>query len=61
MNNVISITEIRIKMAIKEATNALIKARTLMSQGEHVPEGLIPRLQDMIAELEKQLSQLIEG
>ena len=34
MNNVISIREIRIKLALKEATVALVKARTLISDGK---------------------------
>ena len=38
MNNVISIREIRIKLALKEATVALVKARTLISDGKVVPE-----------------------
>ena len=44
MNNVISIREIRIKIALKEATAALCRARTLISDGKTVPEDLIPCL-----------------
>ena len=60
MNNVISIREIRIKLALKEATNALVRARTLISDGRDVPEDLIPRLENVIVELEKQLMTIIE-
>jgi hypothetical protein len=60
MNNVISIREIRIRLAIKEATVALIRARTLISDGEIVPEDLLPRLETVITELERQLISIIE-
>ena len=60
MNNVISIREIRIKIALKEATAALCRARTLISDGKTVPEDLIPRLESVIVELEKQLITIIE-
>ena len=60
MNNVISIREIRIKLALKEATNALVRARTLISDGRNVPEDLIPRLENVIVDLEKQLMTIIE-
>lgn len=60
MNNVISIREIRIKLALKEATNALVRARTLISDGRDVPEDLIPRLENVIVDLEKQLMTIIE-
>ena len=59
-NNVISIREIRIKTALKEATEALVKARNLIADGEVVPEDLIPRLETVIIELEKQLIHIIE-
>ncbi len=60
MNNVISIREIRIKSALKEATAALVRARILISDGKTVPEDLIPRLENVIVELEKQLIHIIE-
>ena len=60
MNNVISIREIRIKLTLKEATNALVRARTLISDGKNVPEDLIPRLENVIVDLEKQLMTIIE-
>tara|TARA_R110000824_G_scaffold97551_1_gene233152 strand:- start:1075 stop:1263 length:189 start_codon:yes stop_codon:yes gene_type:complete len=60
MNNVISIREIRIKLALKEATVALVKARTLISDGKVVPEDLVPRLESVIVDLEKQLITIIE-
>jgi hypothetical protein len=60
MNNIISINEIRIKMALKEATDSLIRARTLISNGEDVPRNLIPKLEKIIEQLEKQLIDILE-
>ena len=60
MNNIISIREIRIKIALKEATQALVRARTLISDGKTLPEDLIPRLENVIVDLEKQLVAIIE-
>ncbi|QDP51444.1 MAG: hypothetical protein GOVbin630_142 [Prokaryotic dsDNA virus sp.] len=61
MENVISLYEERIKKAIHEATDSLIRARTLVSEGKEVPEDLIPRLEAVIANLEKQLLDYIEN
>jgi len=61
MNNIISIREVRIKKALTEATDALCKARTLISDGKTIPEDLIPRLESVIVDLEKQLTTIIEG
>ena len=60
MNDIISIREIRIKIALKEATQALVRARTLISDGKTLPEDLIPRLENVIVDLEKQLVAIIE-
>jgi hypothetical protein len=60
MDNVISLPEIRIKMALKEAEIALFKAKTLVSEGENVPKDIIPKLEEIIDNLEKQLRALIE-
>jgi|10_taG_2_1085330.scaffolds.fasta_scaffold326811_2 hypothetical protein len=60
MNNVISIREIKIKVALREATEALVRARILISDGKVVPEDLIPRLENVIVDLEKQLIHIIE-
>ena len=61
MKNIISLHEMRIKKAIKGATESLIKARTLVTQGKKVPDDLIPRLEAIIDDLEKQLCSYIEN
>ena len=60
MSDKIYITEIKIKKAIKEATQALIKARALVAEGKEVPANLIPRLERVIEDLEGQLKRFIE-
>ena len=60
MHNVISINEIRIKSALKEAELALSRARTLVSEGEEVPSDIIPRLEEIVVNLEEQLIKLVE-
>jgi len=60
MDNVISISEIRIKLALKEAEKALNRAKTLVSDGEDIPEDIIPRLEGIVAHLEEQLIKLVE-
>jgi len=60
MSNNIYITEIKIKKAIKEATGALIRARKLVADGKEVPRDLVPRLENVIADLEDQLKRFIE-
>ena len=60
MNNVVSISEIRIKSALKEAEEALIKAKTMLIEGEEIPDDIIPRLEEIVLHLEEQLIQLIE-
>ena len=60
MDDVIFITEIRIKSALKEAENALIKARTLASEGENIPDDIIPRLEEIVINLEEKLTKFIE-
>ena len=60
VDNVISISEIRIKSALKEAELALTRARTLVSEGEEVPSDIIPRLEEIVGNLEEQLIKLVE-
>jgi len=61
MKNIISLHEERIKKAIKEATNSLIKARGLVADGKKLPDDLIPRLEKAIETLELQLRDYIEN
>ena len=61
MKNIISLHEMRIKKAIKGATDSLIKARTFVAEGKKVPDDLIPRLEAIISDLENQLSNYIEN
>ena len=60
MNDIISINEVRIKLAIKSAETALQKARAAYISGKNIPEDLIPRLENVIQQLEEQLKDLIE-
>ena len=60
MDNVISISEIRIKLALKEAEKALNRAKTLVSDGEDIPKDITPRLEGIVAHLEEQLIKLVE-
>ena len=60
MDNIISIGEIRIKTALKEAEEALSRAKTMVIEGEEVPEDIIPRLEAIVANLEEKLIKLIE-
>ncbi len=59
MGEIICLNEIRLKMELKNANAALIRARTMMSEGREIPEDIIPRLEAVIAELEQQLINLI--
>lgn len=61
MRNIISLQEERIKKAIKDATQSLIKARTYVAEGKSIPEDLIPRLEKVINSLEEQLRNYIEN
>jgi len=61
MENIISLYEMRIKKAIKDATASLIKARTLVAEEKKVPADLISRLEAIIADLENQLHNYIEN
>lgn len=60
MAEIISIKEVRIKLALKGAAEALQKAKTLVIDGEDVPEDVIPRLEAIVANLEEQLIAVIE-
>ena len=60
MDNVISISEARIKIALKEAEEALIKAKSMVIEGEDVPGDIIPRLEEIVVHLEEQLIKLVE-
>jgi len=59
-NNIIYFDEIRIKHAIATAGDALTKARTLISDGIHVPPKIISRLENIIVSLEEKLIKLVE-
>ena len=52
MAEIISIKEERIKLALKNAAAALQKAKTLIIDGEDVPDDVIPRLEAIVANLE---------
>ena len=60
MYNIISIKEVRLQRSIKEATASLIKARNFVADGKEVPADLIPRLETIISDLERQLTTAIE-
>ena len=60
MYNIISIKEARLQRSIKEATEALVKARNFVADGKEVPSDLIPRLEGIISDLERQLITAIE-
>jgi hypothetical protein len=60
MSNIISINEIKIKSALKEADAVLTKTKTMIIEGVEVPDNLVPRLEAVIANLEKQLVQIVE-
>ena len=60
MAEIISIKEVRIKLALKNATYALQKAKTLIIDGEDVPEDVIPRLEAIVTSLEEQLIAVVE-
>ena len=60
MSNVISLNEVRIKLAIKDAERVLSNTKLRIIEGEDVPADLIPRLEIIIIELEEQLKRLIE-
>ena len=60
MNDIICLNEVRLKRALKEAQAALIRSRTMVIEGKKIPDDLIPRLEAVIVNLEKQLIELIE-
>jgi hypothetical protein len=61
MDNVIILEEVRLRKSIKEAEDTLKQARTLISLGEEVPEGVIPKLEQIIAKLEQKLINIFEN
>jgi|2_EtaG_2_1085320.scaffolds.fasta_scaffold245028_1 hypothetical protein len=61
MENIIFLEEIQLKEAIKKATDTLILARTMVIEGKDIPEELIPRLEQVIEELEQRLFDFIEN
>jgi len=60
MYNIISIKEVRLQRSLKEAAEALIKARNFVADGKDVPDDLIPRLEHVISDLETQLLTIID-
>jgi len=60
MAEIFSIKEIRIKLALKDAAAALQKAKTLVIDGEDVPDDVIPRLEAIVTSLEEQLIAAVE-
>ena len=60
MAEIFSIKEIRIKLALKDAAAALQKAKTLVIEGEDVPDDVIPRLEAIVTSLEEQLIAAVE-
>jgi len=60
MAEIFSIKEIRIKLALKDASAALQKAKTLVIDGEDVPDDVIPRLEAIVTSLEEQLIAVVE-
>tara|TARA_R110000751_G_scaffold33685_2_gene83785 strand:+ start:753 stop:944 length:192 start_codon:yes stop_codon:yes gene_type:complete len=60
MAEIFSIKEIRIKLALKDAAAALQKAKTLVIEGEDVPDDVIPRLEAIVTSLEEQLIAVVE-
>ena len=61
MSNIISMQEILIKRDIKYLTEDLVMARGLVADGKTLPKDLIPRLENLIDELEKKLIEIIEN
>ena len=59
MGDIIYLDEVRIKKEISKAERALIRARELRSQGIHVPNDIMGRLQQIINTLEKKLEKMI--
>ncbi len=60
MSDLISFHEMKLRRAIEEAMNTLVTARMLVSEGKDVPENLISRIEEVIANLEQQLIDHIE-
>jgi|14BtaG_2_1085337.scaffolds.fasta_scaffold327502_2 hypothetical protein len=60
MAEIISIKEVRIKLALKNAAAALKRVKALVIDGEDVPDDVIPRLEAIVASLEEQLIAMIE-
>ena len=60
MAEIISIKEERIKLALKNAAAALQKAKTLIIDGEDVPDDVIQRLEAIVDNLEEQLIAVVE-
>jgi|TARA_R110000823_G_scaffold230284_1_gene357214 hypothetical protein len=60
MAEIFSIKEVRIKLALKDAAAALQKAKTLVIDGEDVPDDVIPRLEAIVTSLEEQLIAAVE-
>tara|TARA_R110002095_G_scaffold210835_1_gene198357 strand:- start:438 stop:629 length:192 start_codon:yes stop_codon:yes gene_type:complete len=60
MAEIFSIKEVRIKLALKDAAAALQKAKTLVIDGEDVPDDVIPRLEAIVTSLEEQLIAVVE-
>ena len=61
MSNIISMQELLIKRDIRYLTDDLIMARGLVADGKTIPTDLIPRLENLINELEKKLIEIIEN
>jgi len=61
MSNIISMKEILVKRDIKYLTEDLVMARGLVADGKTIPPDLIPRLENLINELEKRLIEIIEN
>jgi hypothetical protein len=61
MSNIISMQEILIKRDIKYLTEDLVMARGIVAEGKMIPPDLIPRLENLIYELEQRLIEIIEN
>jgi len=60
MSNLVHLDEYKIKKDIKKIQNAIMTARTLITNGIHVPNNIINRLQELNEKLEKKLEKLCE-
>lgn len=59
-DKIIYLDEVRLRRSIREAEDALRKARDLKSRGHDVPAATMKRLEELLVELEDRLCLLID-